>query len=86
MKRTELLKHLREHGCVFIREGGSHFLVAEFRESIWWLLGGFVFPIVSFVFLCVHFNEAWPSAKICLIGFLVMLVGVLLPELQSMNL
>lgn len=24
MKRTELLKHLREHGCVFIREGGSH--------------------------------------------------------------
>lgn len=24
MKRTELLRHLREHGCVFIREGGSH--------------------------------------------------------------
>ena len=24
MRRTELLKHLREHGCVFIREGGSH--------------------------------------------------------------
>ncbi|MBV5306549.1 MAG: type II toxin-antitoxin system HicA family toxin [Desulfobulbaceae bacterium] len=24
MKRTELLKHLREHGCVLIREGGSH--------------------------------------------------------------
>jgi mRNA interferase HicA len=24
MKRTELLKHLREHGCLFIREGGSH--------------------------------------------------------------
>jgi len=24
MKRTALLKHLREQGCVFIREGGSH--------------------------------------------------------------
>jgi mRNA interferase HicA len=24
MKRTQLLKHLRAHGCVFIREGGSH--------------------------------------------------------------
>ena len=24
MKRTEPLKHLREHGGVFIREGGSH--------------------------------------------------------------
>jgi len=24
MKRLALLKHLREQGCVFIREGGSH--------------------------------------------------------------
>jgi mRNA interferase HicA len=24
MKRTELLKHLRDQGCAFIREGGSH--------------------------------------------------------------
>jgi mRNA interferase HicA len=24
MKRTELLAHLREHGCVFLREGGRH--------------------------------------------------------------
>ena len=24
MKRKELLRHLREHGCAFIREGASH--------------------------------------------------------------
>ncbi len=24
MKRAELLRHLREHGCGFIREGGNH--------------------------------------------------------------
>ena len=24
MKRNELLKHLRENGCVFVREGRSH--------------------------------------------------------------
>ncbi|MFH1095985.1 MAG: type II toxin-antitoxin system HicA family toxin [Candidatus Desantisbacteria bacterium] len=24
MKRQELLKHLRQQGCIFIREGGSH--------------------------------------------------------------
>jgi mRNA interferase HicA len=24
MRRTELLRHLREQGCVFIREGGSY--------------------------------------------------------------
>lgn len=28
MKRTELIHHLREHGCVFLREGGCH---------SWWL-------------------------------------------------
>lgn len=24
MKRQELLRHLRAHGCVFLREGGRH--------------------------------------------------------------
>ena len=24
MKRRDLLKHLREHGCLFVREGGDH--------------------------------------------------------------
>lgn len=24
MKREELLKHLREHGCAFVREGKRH--------------------------------------------------------------
>jgi len=24
MKRIDFLRHLRENGCVFVREGGSH--------------------------------------------------------------
>ena len=24
MKRGDLIRHLREHGCVFLREGGRH--------------------------------------------------------------
>jgi mRNA interferase HicA len=24
MKRSALLKHLRKHGCVFVREGSNH--------------------------------------------------------------
>ena len=24
MKRKDLLKHLRKHGCQFVREGGEH--------------------------------------------------------------
>ncbi|HNP74397.1 MAG TPA: type II toxin-antitoxin system HicA family toxin, partial [Kouleothrix sp.] len=26
MKRVDLIRHLREHGCEFVREGGSHSL------------------------------------------------------------
>jgi mRNA interferase HicA len=24
MKRTELIRHLAQHGCLFVREGGKH--------------------------------------------------------------
>ena len=24
MKRRDLLRHLRQHGCLFVREGGDH--------------------------------------------------------------
>jgi predicted RNA binding protein YcfA (HicA-like mRNA interferase family) len=24
MKRTDLLRHLQQHGCVLLREGGKH--------------------------------------------------------------
>ncbi|MCU0352123.1 MAG: type II toxin-antitoxin system HicA family toxin [Cytophagales bacterium] len=24
MKRADLIRHLEQHGCVFVREGGSH--------------------------------------------------------------
>ncbi|MGI8787939.1 MAG: type II toxin-antitoxin system HicA family toxin [Pyrinomonadaceae bacterium] len=24
MKRTDLIRHLEKHGCIFIREGGNH--------------------------------------------------------------
>jgi predicted RNA binding protein YcfA (HicA-like mRNA interferase family) len=29
MKRNELLRHLRRHGCFLKREGGAHFLWAS---------------------------------------------------------
>jgi hypothetical protein len=36
MKRQQLLRHLRQHGCVFQREGGKHTTVynpATHRQS-----------------------------------------------------
>lgn len=38
MKRIKLVKHLRKHGCTFVREGGSHSwwmnLQADGRSSV----------------------------------------------------
>jgi hypothetical protein len=73
-------------GLIIYFVGSILFLIAEFRESFWWLLWGFICPIVNLVFLCVHFYEAWPSVKICFIGLLIILIGILLPELRSINL
>ena len=29
MKRAEFMRHLREHGCVVVREGGNHTVVVN---------------------------------------------------------
>lgn len=73
-------------GFIIFLIGGIRFRIAEFRESFWWLLAGLLLPITDIVFLCVHFNEAWPSTKICLVGFLIILAGALLPEIRTLNL
>ena len=72
-------------GVIIYLIGGIEFLIAEFRMSFWWLLGGILFPVIDVVFLCVHFNEAWPPTKKCLIGCLIVLMGALLPELRALH-
>jgi hypothetical protein len=73
-------------GVIIYLVGSIQFLIAEFRASCWWIIGGLFFPIITFVFLCVHFDEAWPPTKICLLGFLFVLGGVFLPELRLIHL
>jgi mRNA interferase HicA len=34
MKRRALLRHLQEHGCVLVREGGSHSIWGNPKEAI----------------------------------------------------
>ncbi|HEX6911174.1 MAG TPA: type II toxin-antitoxin system HicA family toxin [Longimicrobium sp.] len=31
MKRRDLIRHLKQHGCMFIREGNSHTIYANAR-------------------------------------------------------
>ena len=62
-------------GLVIYLIGSIQFIIAECRESVWWFIGGLIFPIIPFIFLCVHFHEAWPSMKVILLGFLLMVIG-----------
>ncbi|MDQ2746150.1 MAG: type II toxin-antitoxin system HicA family toxin [Acidobacteriota bacterium] len=33
MKRTDLIRHLEKHDCIFIREGGSHTIYKNSRTG-----------------------------------------------------
>ena len=61
--------------------GGLFFLVAAFRESIWWGLACLFLPIVSFFFLIVHWREARKPFFLQVVGFAVLVVGAIIsPE------
>ena len=49
--------------------GGIGFLIAAFKQSIWWGLGCILLSPVSLIFLILH----WPDAKN---PFFLQLVGV----------
>lgn len=62
-------------GIIIYLIGSIQYIIAECRESFWWFIGGLIFPIVPFIFLCVHFHEAWPSMKKVLLGVLLIIIG-----------
>lgn len=62
-------------GIIIYLIGGIQFVIAECRESVWWFIGSFFIPILPFIFLCVHFHEAWPSTKKMLLGLLLLIIG-----------
>ena len=64
-------------GIVICVIGGFLFLVAAFRESIWWGLACLFLPIVTLFFLIVHWQNAKTSFFIQLAGFAVMIVGAI---------
>ena len=55
--------------------GGFWFLVAAFRESIWWGLACLFLPIVQLFFLIVHWDEARKPFFFQLLGIAVFVTG-----------
>ena len=65
-------------GLAIFLIGGLLFLVAAFRESIWWGLACLFIPIVQLFFLIVHWPEAKKPFFIQLLGFMVLIGGVII--------
>lgn len=71
-------------GIIIYLIGSVQFIIAECRESVWWFIGSFFIPILPFIFLCVHFHEAWPSTKKILLGFLLIVIAGVLCSKKDM--
>ena len=65
-------------GVIITIVGGASFVIVAFEESAWWGLGVLFFPIVSPIFLILHFGDAWRPALKFVIGFVLVLLGTLL--------
>jgi divalent metal cation (Fe/Co/Zn/Cd) transporter len=62
-------------GVIITIAGGARFVIAAFEESVWWGLGVLLFPIVSPIFLILHFSDAWRGALNFMIGFILVLLS-----------
>lgn len=51
------------------------FLIAAFKESIWWGLGCLLLSPVSLIFLIMHWHQAKNPLFLQLIGLAIMCVG-----------
>jgi hypothetical protein len=65
-------------GVIITIVGGVHFVIAAFEESVWWGLGVLVLPIISPIFLILHFSDSWRPALNFVIGFVLVLLGTFL--------
>jgi len=58
--------------------GWIWFLVAAFRESIWWGLACLFIPIVQLIFLIVHWREARKPFFLQLLGLVIIIVAIII--------
>jgi hypothetical protein len=64
-------------GIIITIVGGVRFVIAALEESVWWGFG-VLCPIVSPIFLILHFDDAWRPALNYAIGFALVLLGTFL--------
>lgn len=62
-------------GLLILLIASIGFLIAAFKESIWWGIGCLLLSPVSLIFLIIHWNVAKNPFFLQLIGLAIMFVG-----------
>ena len=65
-------------GAVLLIFGKIGFIIATFRESIWWGLGSLFIPFVGLFFLISHWEDAKGPFFLALMGVGILFVGLFL--------
>ena len=65
-------------GLLIFVFGGLWFLVAAFRESIWWGLACLFIPIVQLFFLIVHWQSARRPFAYQVFGFVLIVIAFII--------
>lgn len=63
-------------GLLLVVAGGVMLLVEMFRTSVWWGLLCLLIPPLQFVFVIVHWQQAWRPLLVQTLGFLLVLAAV----------
>jgi uncharacterized membrane protein YhhN len=65
-------------GLILFFIGGIWFIVVTFQESILWGLACLFLPVVSFIFMIVHWPEAKKPTLLQIASFVMIFVGAFL--------
>ena len=65
-------------GVIITIVGGAHFVIVAFEESVLWGIMVLLLPIVSPIFLILHFSDSWRPALKFVVGLGVVFLGTLL--------
>ncbi len=65
-------------GGIAVAIGGIWFLVVAFQESVLWGIGCLIIPLVSLIFLIMHFDKAWRPFALQIAGLVPLYLGLFL--------
>lgn len=61
-------------GCALV--GGIWLIIEAFRKSLLWGLGCLFFPVISLIFVIMHWTTCWRPFVLNVVGVLLLLAGM----------